>query len=373
MDRVTLQPSLPPTSGIVAPQPPDSAHTPRAPTHVRNAQLPPPPALPRHDAMGSWLHDQWVSRRTADATAQARSLLDAVHANRRALHPQYFPLGKSAAYQTAWQTFVDEREKVIAEAAHAVRQPAHYLPRPYKALPDTTSTRTFLSAVFLANPQAKGLVIGEAHGHATPKQLLIRALPTLREQGVSTLYLEHVPADALQLALDACSEGNPVPLHLRRHLDYLDQGHCTQTGNGFADLVVAVARFNQDVTPAHRIHLVAVDTMATYFLQGTDDACRTAILNIHAERTIAQRQHTPRDRFIALVGNSHTDLWQGEVGLGQRLGVPTAHVMDCAAEDAFCGPHPGIEVERRTLPPTEPGTLRADYLLKAPVLSRPGQ
>ena len=110
------------------------------------------------------------------------------------------------------------RETQIGELLAARKQP------PRKNVDLHSATADGLFKQFFA--QHDGVVVGESHIDAAPRQWMIQGMPTLRAQGVTTLYLEHVMGSMQKHVLDAYHRApphSPMPRELSLALRAIDR------------------------------------------------------------------------------------------------------------------------------------------------------
>lgn len=360
------------TAHLISPPPVQPAVRPTsqagAPRDARNSPL---PHIDR--ARAGRIAAAASSTGQLDTVLKAELILQLARKNPRAVDPRYFAIGMDESERQAMEAHALARSALVAKAFagqfHEVKRTWTSC-APWAALPAGTTAATVLREIFTHNPAAPGAVVGECHADSAPKRLLIDHVRELVGLGVDTLYLEHIPGDALQHELDACSRGESASEALRDHLSWLDWGHRTTKGGGYTDLVNECATFNANATAKadRRLRLVALDTTASYFLKGVTgpngSPPRIKVFNLQAQETIDEdRQANPSSgRWLALVGNSHIGRWKGDPGLGQRLGVPTLRVTARSAQPAGVGFDPGAPAHEGLTGAME-GLVKGDYLL----------
>ena len=193
--------------------------------------------------------------------------------------------------------------------------------------------------------QFDGLVIGESHADIGSKQWLIEQMPTLARKGVKTLYMEHLFTDFHQAALDNFARTSVMPRDLELYLESLDEGHLTDPLRRYTFLGVVQEANRQGV------RIQAIDCMASYRLEGIrglEDTTRMKMMNFFAHTVIeADQSASGAHKWVALVGNSHANTFNGVAGvseLEQGLGL--------RVEDVAQGKSGGIE--------TDPGRIYVD-------------
>lgn len=179
-----------------------------------------------------------------------------------------------------------------------------------------------------------GVVIGESHASIASKRWLLENLTPLYAKGVRTLYLEHLMTDLHQADLDLFHRSGRMTTQLRRYLDRLDLGHRTDSAGRYNFLeLVRKARGN-------RIRVRALDCVASYHLEGLDleqpgNPLRQKVMNYYANRVIGATQgEADAGKWIALVGNTHSNLYKRVPGLAELQGVPGLRLVDAGPGQA---------------------------------------
>jgi len=197
-----------------------------------------------------------------------------------------------------------------------------------------------------------GILIGESHSSVASKQFLIENMPILSKQKVRTLYLEHVLTDFHQADLDVFNKTGTMSENLERYLKELDQGQITDPSGQFTFLeVVKTAQKNH-------IRVQAIDCMASYRSQGITGAkgnFRGRMMNYFARNVInADQAARGAHKWVALVGESHANTFEGVAGLSELEGA-----IGLRIEEPETGLARGIE--------PDPGRIADKGLLKVPV------
>ncbi|TDF78354.1 membrane-targeted effector domain-containing toxin [Pseudomonas sp. H9] len=182
--------------------------------------------------------------------------------------------------------------------------------------------------------QHEGLVIGESHGSIASKRWLMDNFKAMYDKGVRTLYLEHLMSDMHQVDLDAFAHTGQMTRNLESYLRELDAGHFTDPGARYNFLeLVRKAR-------ANRISVQAIDCVASYRLDGLDavhwgNPLRQKMMNYYAHQTISIRQAArPTERWVALVGNTHSNFYKKVPGVAELQGVPGLRIVDAGPGQA---------------------------------------
>ncbi|KWS10069.1 type III effector [Pseudomonas syringae pv. syringae] len=226
---------------------------------------------------------------------------------------------------TVRNTF-DLRRKNLQKDAAGISA-AQLPPRPtLPAIEPQTSTAGLLETLYR---HTEGLVIGESHSSVASKKLIIDNLPLLSQQNVKTLYMEHLLSDLHQADLDRFLETGQMSKTLLHDLKTLDRGHHTDP-NG-------VYTFERLIIKARQqgLEIRAIDCASSYHLKGIaedEPLIRQQMMNYFASRTIRRHQDVMGShKWIALVGNSHSNTYQGVVpGIAELEGGIGLRVVDVA-------------------------------------------
>ncbi|VVP72511.1 hypothetical protein PS918_01434 [Pseudomonas fluorescens] len=234
---------------------------------------------------------------------------------------------------TSYNTFKTLRKQLHGAATGfyaELRLPARPpITPPEPALP----APAFIERLFEA---FRGLVIGESHAEAASKQWLIDNMQALANKGVKTLYAEHLLTDFHQAALDNFARTSVMPRDLELYLTQLDGGHLTDPMQRytFLNLVKAANR--------NGIRVQAIDCLASYRLAGMKAAyplARQKMMNFFAH-TVIEADQAAREphNWVALVGNTHSNTFEGVAGVSELEGA-----VGLRAEDVAEGASGGIE------------------------------
>ncbi len=291
------------------------------------------------DENHTWLRveaDDWSVDRSMTAIQQ--SLTDATYemppdtrttlhrlANfeKKGLDMEYF--FEDIELDTVRNTF-DLRRKNLQKDAASISA-AQLPPRPtLPAIEPQTSTAGLLETLYR---HTEGLVIGESHSSVASKKLIIDNLPLLSQQNVKTLYMEHLLSDLHQADLDRFLETGQMSKTLLHDLKTLDRGHHTDP-NGVYTFEQLVIRARQQ-----GLEIRAIDCASSYHLKGIaedEPLIRQQMMNYFASRTIRRHQDVMGShKWIALVGNSHSNTYQGVVpGIAELEGGIGLRVVDVA-------------------------------------------
>lgn len=179
-----------------------------------------------------------------------------------------------------------------------------------------------------------GVVIGESHDSIASKRWLLENLTPMYAKGVRTLYLEHLMTDLHQADLDLFHRSGRMSAQLRRYLERLDVGQRTDTTGRYSFLeLVRKARAND-------IRVQAVDCVASYQLEGLEvehpgNPLRQKVMNYYASRIVSAGQaETGAGKWVALVGNTHSNFYKRVPGLAELQGVPGLRLVDAGPGQA---------------------------------------
>ncbi|PBP99295.1 membrane-targeted effector domain-containing toxin [Pseudomonas congelans] len=328
------------------------------------------------DENDTWLRvepDDWSADRAMTAIQQ--SLTDATYEmpldTRTTLHrlANFEKKGLDMEYffddielDTVRNTFDLRRKNLQQDAARI--SAAQLPPRPtLPAIEPQTSTAGLLETLYR---HTEGLVIGESHSSIASKKLIIDNLPLLSQQNVKTLYMEHLLSDLHQADLDRFLETGQMSKTLLHDLKTLDRGHHTDPDG--------VYTFERLIIKARQqgLEIRAIDCASSYHLKGLaeeEPLTRQQMMNYFASRTIRRHQDVMGShKWIALVGNSHSNTYQGVVpGIAELEGGIGLRVVDVApGHSKGITLDPGELVSGRIA--TKKVYIKADYRVEMEVL-----
>ncbi|WP_419711861.1 dermonecrotic toxin domain-containing protein [Pseudomonas sp. NFX224] len=243
---------------------------------------------------------------------------------------------------------------------------------PLPARPDiplfspATRPKTIIKALLKESP---GIVIGESHSSIGSKQFLIENMAILRKQNVNTLYMEHLLTDFHQVDLDVFNRGGPLSEDLEHYLTNLDQGYGIDPSSRFTFLnVVKTAQKNH-------IRVQAIDCAGSYRVDGMHQVApyhRQTMMNYFA-RTVIRGDQAVRGshRWVALVGNTHANTFNGVAGISELEGAVGLRVKSADFAQPTTIKHDPGETGTSGLDGTEE-TVKNDWLLQleSPELAR---
>lgn len=232
---------------------------------------------------------------------------------------------------------LDMKKKKADLEARAIEHFAKF--EPLTSHPPTATEEGSIAEIFLATMAAyKGLCIGERHEAKAPKKLLIDAMPSLKEIGVTVIYLEHLFTDGHQDLLDQYyrSDSHVLPYRLYKHLEWLDCGNFLSD-----DLVTNPYSFMGLVIAAkvHGIRIVPIDSSVAYdrdqnrLMAKNDSKKRCYMMSYLAAKQF--ENHPKEDKYLFLVGSMHINSANSGVpGITEITGAPTIVVGD-GCQDAI--------------------------------------
>jgi hypothetical protein len=217
---------------------------------------------------------------------------------------------------------------------------------------------------------ARGLVIGESHSSIASKQWLIENMELLAYKNVKTLYMEHLLTDFHQAALDTFFETGTMAKDLETYLNALDVGNMTDPlgRDTFLQLVKQTRRF--------KIRVQAIDCMASYRLNGmekvgslepaVEPTARQKMMNYFARSVIRSDQALRgAHKWVALMGNSHSNTFEGVAGVSEL-----EEAIGIRVEDVAEGAPVGIQVDPGRILPLGGTAFDRSALVKGDLLLR---
>ncbi|MGE8371105.1 MAG: dermonecrotic toxin domain-containing protein [Pseudomonas putida] len=236
------------------------------------------------------------------------------------------------------ERYVEFRRRHAALATDASRflETVQLPPRPeLPELPRESSPKQIIRSLYERSP---GLVIGEVHSQLGSKRFLIDNMGLLKKQKVSVLYMEHFMTDFQQADLDLFNRTGQMPPELEAYVDALDEGHLTDRSGRYTFKHVLIAAQKQGV------RIQPIDCMASYrqAWQGLPlPQIRQKMMNYFAHLTIdADQAARGIGKWVALVGNTHANTFEGVPGLSELQGA-----IGLRFEDIEIGKVGGIDVD----------------------------
>lgn len=289
------------------------------------------------DEASGWQHidpEQWLPETPPTALQQSLAdprydmpfeshaiLYELAYKEHRGLNSEYFFFNERL--NDVEDVFFGLRTKLRHDAREILT--ADLPPRPtMPSVEPALSAPQFIQRLY---EHTDGMVVGEFHASVGSKKFLIDNLPLLAEQQVKTLYMEHLLTDLHQLHLDRFHETGQMSNELLNSLQRLDRGQLTDPAKAYNfEVLVIKAR-------EHGIEVRAIDCAASYHLKGVRETktTRQEMMNYFASRTIRRHQAVVgRHRWVALVGNSHSNRYNRVPGVAELEGAIGVRVDDVA-------------------------------------------
>ncbi|WP_449434650.1 dermonecrotic toxin domain-containing protein [Pseudomonas putida] len=262
--------------------------------------------------------------------------------------------------EQAYTQFRALRDKLAADAAEFLAS-AELPARP--ALPELSAGASPHELLQKAYERASGLVVGESHNAIGSKRLLVDNMGLIRKQKVKTLYMEHFMTDFQQADLDTFHRTGRMPENLDHYVSAQDAGHRTDSSGRYTFRRVLVE------AQKHGIHVQAIDCMASYrqaWAQPPGAQIRQQMMNFYAHRVIeADQALRGAHRWIALVGNSHANLFENVPGISELEGVIGLRCEDVSVgQPDILDADPGIVLDDRV---SGSWRVKSDLRLRAAV------
>ncbi|VVO28985.1 membrane-targeted effector domain-containing toxin [Pseudomonas fluorescens] len=316
--------------------------------YQRPAQVPPqipatPPAGPNYSEF--------------DIAPQFREHIRELASEHRGLDTRYS--SRNTERRLAKQSFQETRDR-LKIAADGFFRGEVTVPRP--TLPSLTPPVThegFLNDIF---KNASGLIIGEAHSGQSSKAFLIKYMGELKRRGVKTLYVEHLLTDLHQADLNVFYQTGKLSDRLKNYLKQQDRGHMFR--------YIGLKNYSSVIEAAgkHGIRVRALDCAASYHLKGMSEAqtpLRIKMFNYFANEVIRTDQLAEGPhKWVAFMGSSHTDTYQGIPGIAQLQDAISLHIHDTApslAKELCPG---GWAFANEPLYPNRWTALRSDFKIE---------
>ena len=256
----------------------------------------------------------------------------------------------------AKQDFFVKRQKLLRDADAYLRtvtvEPRVEMP----TLAENVAHAPLIEAIYT---KANGLVVGEAHASAASKRFLIDNFATLKAQGVNTLYFEHLQMDFVANDLKVLNDSGVMTPALSQHLHKLDHGHRVDAGQPYT--------FHNVVVQANKqgLQVVSLDCAASWYDKGVSDNginARHRMFSYLASQVIQAHQVAKGEhKWVALVGNSHSNTYSGTLGLAELNKAIGIRVGEPEVSAARWRPDPGFhDIFSRT-------QVKADFFLEVPV------
>jgi hypothetical protein len=226
----------------------------------------------------------------------------------------------------------------------------------------------------------QGMIMGEVHESRVSKEYIITNMNFFKDNGVTTLYIEHLLSDLHQEDLDDyfSSAKNVMSARLEKYLKNLDNQNGLSGHN---------CSFYNLVKQAHNVEIkvVALDCTTSYCRASQDDLTETLtkmesgerhkIFCYHSKIIIDNNQCTQdAGKWIALIGATHTNYYLDTPGLAELTNAVSMRIIGSDKEIVQIGFDSGIKkallykYNSKRDGYSNKVTLKADLLLEVPSL-----
>lgn len=314
------------------------------------------------DATPTALQQSLIDSRYDMPFASKDTLFELAYAQPRGLNSEYFFFEERLSVVEGEFFILRDKLQEHARNIRTVDRP----PRPpLPSVEPQPSVEQFIQGLY---EHTDGMVIGEFHASIASKKLIMDNMALLKQQGVKTLYMEHLLNDLHQLDLDRFFESGVMSDRLLLGLRKLDGGHLTDPARvyNFEKLVIKAQQ--------HGLEVRALDCTASYHLRGMrlpSQTTRQQMMNFYASRAIRRHQAVMgKHKWVALVGNSHSNTYLGVPGIAELEGGIGVRVMDVRP-----GASRGITVDpgelARDQMSSEHGFVKGNFLAEIEVAGSP--
>lgn len=224
-----------------------------------------------------------------------------------------------------------KQKDVIKEATHFFESKTFELqpkPKNDSTISPSNKAPELISQLLHTNA---GISLGESHVDLSPKKFLIENMKEFKQNGVQTIFFEHLCSELHQGELDEYMKsppGAPMPIGLALYLHALDEGHM-MLSNGTPNFLDLKTRYNYtEVVKAAKqegIRVVAIDTDATYSIDADSDT-RIKIMNYQAKKIIDNNKDS--SKWICFVGSAHINTYHKIPGMSELTGTPSLVIED---------------------------------------------
>ena len=260
----------------------------------------------------------------------------------------------------AFRNMRDQLDKAAKESFAAYTPPA----RPdFTNLATATDEKAFIKQLYR---QWVGLIIAEAHSDTSSKAFLIKYMKLLKEQGVKTLYVEHLLTDLHQAALEHFYNTANMPATLKRYLRMQDRRQMLGYSgvNTYTNVINAANKYG--------IRVRALDCTASYHTKGMSALnSREALFSYFANEVIkADQAAVGPHKWVAFMGNAHADNFFGVPGIAQLQGAVSLTVRDVAPNSARPLHRGTWEIFEQKIDFSGAMAIRSDFKLEVGIAGR---
>ncbi|WP_415842603.1 dermonecrotic toxin domain-containing protein [Pseudomonas reidholzensis] len=259
-----------------------------------------------------------------------------------------------------YEEYAQLRDRLAADATQYIHS-ATLPERPQT--PDLASQASPKQIIRGIYENTDGLVIGESHSALGSKRFLIDNMAELKKQQVKVLYMEHYTTDFQQVELDQFNRTGQLPDKIQRYIKAQDFGHITdRSGHYTFENVMLKAQ-------QHGIRIQAIDCMASYaqaWAKTPSPLARQQMMNYFAHLIIdADQLIRGKSRWVALVGNTHANSYEGVPGLSEMQKAIGLRVVDIdIGQPGGIGVDPGFPYIDENITTTR---IKSELLLRAPL------
>lgn len=268
----------------------------------------------------------------------------------KGLDPDFY----SMEFEDVRTDFFNRRTQLLTDANSFFKEKKIYTRPSLPEVPEGARPESMIKPIYT---HADGMVLGESHNSVASKKFLIDNMRTLGEEGVTTLYMEHLQSDLHQADLDLYFKTKKMPEALRKFMVKQDIGHRTDPGKVYTFVKVLEAANKEG------IRIVAIDTSTSYNLDGVRYGLnRRKMMSYLANKVINNDQKIPH-KWAALVGSAHVNENEGVPGVAEIQGAIGIRVKDGPkGMRGKIGLDPGETLASETLASRQ-STAKADFLI----------
>jgi hypothetical protein len=257
-------------------------------------------------------------------TDMKKYILDA---DSRTLSGLYMNTNAEPEEEIAISLWRQKREQLFQDAKNFFKD-NHPLPsRPLiPVLKQNAKSNEIIEEIY---KRANGMIIGESHNSIASKKFLIDNMENYQKNGVETLYMEHLQSDIHQADLDKYYQSGEMPNNLKTFLETQDRQHHTDRKKRYTFIEIVKAAYK------NKIRIVAIDCSESYIIRELQDThskgtnnIRIKIFNYYSTKTINHDQAKKSSKWVALVGNTHTNTYNGIPGVAELNAAIGVQICD---------------------------------------------
>ncbi|NQD55068.1 hypothetical protein HP546_06850 [Pseudomonas sp. CM25] len=224
-------------------------------------------------------------------------------------------------------------------------------------IPQGADARQIIGSLY---EEHQGLVMGESHIEDGARQFLTRNMKQFKRQGVKVLYSEHFMVDYQQADMDMFNRTGVLPADLKTYVETWDETAAVQSN----DPVHYTLKGMLYEAYSQNIRVQGIDSMLSYRMGWEElppfPAPRQRMMNYAAQQIItADQTQRGTSKWVALMGNSHANLFEDVPGVSELQGCIGLRVARAGVGQTLdIGIDPGLGVDG--------GFVRSDLLLSVP-------